>query len=97
MSLVINICYTGKDGNAKKFAEEMTSSGVVDRVRAEEGNIRYDYFVPLDDNETVLLIDEWKNEAALDLHHKSPMMSEIVALREKYGLKMRVRKFREIN
>lgn len=97
MSLVINICYTGKDGNAKKFAEEMTSSGVVDRVRAEEGNIRYDYFVPLDDNETVLLIDEWKNEAALDLHHKSPMMSEIAALREKYGLKMRVRKFREIN
>lgn len=35
MSLTINIYYTGKNGNAKKFAEEMVKTGVVDRVRAE--------------------------------------------------------------
>lgn len=35
MSLTINIYYTGENGSAKKFAEEMVSSGVVDRVRAE--------------------------------------------------------------
>lgn len=27
MSLTINIYYTGKNGNAKKFAEKMVSSG----------------------------------------------------------------------
>ena len=47
----------------------------------------------MDDKETVLLIDEWESQEALDLHHKSPMMKEIAKLREKYSLKMRVERF----
>ena len=74
MGLVVNIYYTGKNGNAKKFAEEMVSSGIVDKIRDEEGNERYEYFFPMEDEETVLLIDIWKNQEALDLHHKSEMM-----------------------
>ena len=61
MSLIINIYYTGGNGLAKKFAKEMISSGIVERVRAEEGNERYNYFFPMDDEETVLLIDRWKD------------------------------------
>ena len=93
MSLVINIYYTGKNGSARKFAEEMTSSGLVDKIRAEEGNEKYEYFFPADDSETVLLIDRWKNEEALDAHHKSEMMKEIAKLREKYHLHMKVEQF----
>jgi quinol monooxygenase YgiN len=95
MSLIINIYYTGKNGSARKFAEEMVSSGIVDRVRAEEGNERYEYFFPMDDPETVMLIDRWKNKEALDIHHKSEMMKEIAELREKYKLSMKVEKFKE--
>ena len=99
MSLIINIYYTGENGAAKKFAEEMVSSGIVDRVRKEQGNLRYNYFFPMDDKETVLLIDRWESEEALDKHHKSEMMKEIASLREKYHLHMRVEQFveKEIN
>lgn len=93
MSLTINIYYTGKDGSARKFAEEMVSNGVVDRVRSEEGNEKYEYFFPMNDSEIVLLIDRWKNQEALDIHHKSPMMKEIADLRDKYHLHMRVEQF----
>lgn len=96
MSLTINIYYTGENGNARKFANEMISSGIVDRIRKEEGNLRYEYFFPVDDKETLLLIDKWKDEEALDMHHKSLMMSEIAQLRKKYGLKMRVEKYKEL-
>ena len=95
MNLIINIYYTGKDGSAKKFAEEMISSGLVEKVRNEEGNLKYEYFYPLDDPETVLLIDKWESAEALDKHHKSPMMEQIAELRKKYNLKMRVEQFRE--
>ena len=93
MNITINIYYKGENGNAKKFAEEMVSSGIVDRVRAEDGNLKYEYFLPFDDEETVLLIDRWKNEEALDIHHKSEMMRQIAELRNKYHLSMRVEKF----
>jgi len=96
MSLTINIYYTGQNGNAKKFAEEMISSGIVNKVRLEEGNERYEYFFPMEDKETVMLIDRWKNQEALDLHHKSEMMKEIAELRNKYELKMKVEKFTEL-
>ncbi len=95
MNLIINIYYTGENGNARKFANEMISRGIVDRIRKEEGNLRYEYFFPVDDPETVLLIDKWKGEVALDIHHKSPMMKEIAELREKYKLKMSVEKYKE--
>lgn len=93
MAITINIYYMGKNGNAKKFAEEMISSGIVDEIRKEEGNIRYEYFFPMDDEETVLLIDSWENQKAIDLHHQTSMMQEIIALREKYDLRMKVERY----
>lgn len=96
MSLTINIYYTGENGNAKKFADEMVKTGIVDRVRAEKGNKKYEYFFPMDDPETVLLIDRWENKEALDEHHKSPMMKEIASLRDKYHLHMKVEQYKEI-
>lgn len=41
----------------------------------------------------VLLVDSWESQEALDFHHSSPMMAEIVRLREKYDLHMSVEKF----
>lgn len=96
MSFTVNIYYTGKNGSAKEFAREMTESGLVNKIRAEEGNERYEYFFPLDDPETLLLIDGWRDQQALDDHHKSEMMEEIAALREKYALRMRVERYTEL-
>jgi quinol monooxygenase YgiN len=93
MAITINIYYTGKNGSALKFAEEMISSGVVSEIRAEEGNIRYEYFCPINEAETVLLIDSWENQKAIDVHHASPMMEKITRLREKYDLSMKVERY----
>ena len=93
MSITLNIYYTGKEGNARKFAEEMISSGIVDEIRKEEGNIRYEYFFPMQDTETVLLVDSWENQKAIDIHHHTPMMKKIIALREKYDLHMKVERY----
>ena len=41
MSLTGNLYYSGKNGNARKFAQEMMESGIVAAVRAEEGNERF--------------------------------------------------------
>lgn len=93
MSITVNIYYSGEGDNARKFAEEMVSSGVVRRIREENGNIKYEYFFPMDDENTVLLIDSWENQAAIDLHHASEMMKDITRLREKYDLKMKVERY----
>ena len=93
MSITVNLRYTGKNGSARAFAEEMTSSETVDAIRNEDGNLRYEYFISLDDPETVLLIDEWTDQAAIDRHHASPMMQTIAQLRDKFDLHMTVERY----
>ena len=93
MSIVVNIYYSGENGAARKFAAEMLSSGTVDAIRNETGNIRYDYFSLIDDEETVLLIDIWENQESIDFHHQSPMMKKISELRDKYNLHKKVERY----
>lgn len=93
MSITMNLYYTGTNGAARRFAEEMTTSGTVDKIRAEAGNLRYEYFTPFDDPETVLLIDSWDSQEAIDVHHASPMMQTIADLRTKYDLHMRAERY----
>ena len=91
--ITVNLYYKGTNGNVRAFADEMESSGIADAIRAEKGNLRYEYFQPLNDSETVLLIDSWTDQAAIDAHHASPMMAQLAELRDKYDLHMTVERF----
>ena len=91
--ITVNLYYTGSNGSARAFAEEMEASGTAENIRKEPGNLRYQYFQPLDNPETILLIDSWTDQAAIDAHHASPMMAQLAVLREKYDLHMTVERF----
>ena len=91
--ITVNLRYTGTHGTARAFAEEMSATGTVAAIRKEPGNIRYEYYIPLENPETILLIDAWTDQAAIDAHHASPMMQTIAALREKYDLHMTVERY----
>ena len=89
MAITVNLRYTGKKGAAQAFAREMIFSGTVEKIRAEKGNLRYEYYLPFgeaadNENDTILLIDSWENQQAIDLHHATPMMKTITELREKH-------------
>lgn len=90
MEITIHLYYTGQNGSAQKFVNEMITSGTVDQIKAELGNLQYDYFVSYNDPETILLIDKWTSQEALNYHHASPMMAKISELREKYDLHMHI-------
>lgn len=93
MAITLHLYYTGVDGAARRFAEEMTASGTVEKIRREPGNLKYEYYFSMEDPETVLLVDSWEDQAAIDRHHETPMMGTIAALREKYDLHMQVERF----
>ena len=69
MSFSMNLYYTGHDGSAKAFVKEMCETGTVNEIRKLPGCLRYDYFISLSDEETVLLIDTWESQKAIDPVH----------------------------
>ena len=93
MSITVNLYYHGENGNALKFSREMEEKGIAQTIRNEKGNLRYEYFIPLNDPETILLIDSWSDQDALDIHHASDMMKQIAELRDKYDLHMEAERY----
>lgn len=71
----------------------MTSSGIISEILTKDGNERYEYFFAMDDQESVLLIDQWRDQSALDAHRELETLQIIVRLRDKYDLHMRVERF----
>lgn len=92
-AITVHIYYTGENGSAKAFVKEMLTSGLVDEIRKEKGNRCYEYFFSVEDEETVLLVDSWDNQEAIDLHHSSSIMGQIMELRIKYHLHMKVERY----
>ena len=86
-------CWEDCDDNRESLLYRHKRKRQSAAIRAEDGNVRYEYFFPMEDPETVLLIDQWRDQAAIDVHHASPMMAQIAALREKYDLHMKVERF----
>ncbi|MGT2710786.1 putative quinol monooxygenase [Streptococcus oriscaviae] len=92
--ITMQLYYTGTNGSALLFVKEMEETGIAEKIRQEPGNLVYHYYHSLSDPETVLLVDAWADQEALDFHHASPMMQDILNLREKYGLVVRAERYR---
>lgn len=55
--LLLSVKYTARPGGGEKFVREITDSGILDAVRAEDGCISYDYYFSAESPDTVLLIE----------------------------------------
>ena len=44
-AITVHIYYTGENGSAKAFVKEMLTSGLVDEIRKEKGNIPHNKFI----------------------------------------------------
>ncbi len=78
------VTYHAKSGKAQEFVRELEQSGAAQKVRAEDGCIRYDYFFSTTDPDTVLLFEEWESVEHQQIHLSQPHISLIKAAKEKY-------------
>ena len=73
-----------------KFFGEVTKIGAA--CRDEEGCLRYDYFLPADHDDEILLIEKWETEKALDGHGSGEASQAISELKKEYQIKTDVEK-----
>ena len=56
--LLLLVKYTAKPGGGEKFVREITASGILNTVRAEDGCEGYDYYFSAENPDTVLLVEK---------------------------------------
>jgi quinol monooxygenase YgiN len=80
----IYVIYKAKDGCRKAFLEALEKEDIPATVRAEDGCIRYDYYLPLDAENDILLIEEWESEEKQQIHVAQPHMARVRELKPLY-------------
>lgn len=81
---VLNVTYKCKPGMAKAFLDSIRTAGIDAAVRAEDGNLKYDYYFPADGSDELFLLEKWRDADALALHPTLPHMRPIAALKAQY-------------
>ncbi|SHM48135.1 Quinol monooxygenase YgiN [Duganella sacchari] len=74
--LIVVATITAKDGNAVLVREALEK--IVPLSRAEAGCIRYDLHVDLGNHASFVMLEAWRDAAALAEHEAAPHFQELV-------------------
>lgn len=91
--IILHVRYTCCPGKAAAFVDALKDSGLQAAVRGEDGCLQYDYHLSCEAADTVVLIEGWRDAAALAVHQKQPRMSEIQRLKEPYVVSTSVERY----
>lgn len=82
--IVLNVYYKCKTDMRDEFLEMIITEGIDVASRAEEGNIKYDYYYPSDENDELLLVEKWKDAESLAEHAKREHFARLGELKSEY-------------
>ena len=81
------VTYRAEDEETlENFYTELLEKKIGEKSRAEEGNIKYDYFLSLEKDNELLLTEIWKDEEALAVHGETEHLKQAKELGLKYRL-----------
>ena len=66
------------------FIERMKETGILEAIRAEEGCIKYDYYLSEKDPNEILLIEQWESKEHQQIHLKQPHMELLRQFKSEY-------------
>lgn len=82
MAYGLNVTYQLKPGKRQKFLELIAQCGVQQDVCREDGCLQYDFFLPVDDADKLLLMEKWTSREAQQVHITQPHMAKLIAAKE---------------
>ena len=91
--IILNVTYKCKPGMREEFLNAIRAEGLDAACRAEAGNLKYDYYLPADGSDELLLVEKWRDAEALALHGKEPHFARIGALKPQYVIDTLIERF----
>ena len=66
------------------FIQKVKDTGILDSIRAEDGCIKYDYYLSESDPNELLLIEQWKTKQHQQIHIEQPHMARLREFKDDY-------------
>ncbi len=87
---VFHVTFTCRPGTRDEFLNRIRAEWIDAACRREEGNLAYDYFLPAEGGDKLLLIERWRDMAALAAHAGQPHMARMDELKARYVTDMAI-------
>lgn len=88
--LLINVIYTMKPGQREVFLKEVQAQGILEAVRREDGCMQYAYYLPVEEDDTLLLVERWRDQAAHQAHLATPHMAALGKIKEQCAVRTQI-------
>ena len=82
--IILNVTYKCIPGMREEFLEAIKNEGIDEASRAEAGNLKYDYYIPLDGGDDLLLVETWRDGTDLRAHAEMPHYAKLKELKPQY-------------
>ena len=92
-NIILHVTYTCKPGAAESFVRAIKEAGLQQQVQAEDGCIQYDYHLSFETPDTVVLLEQWRDKAALNAHAAGTAIQQLRALSPEYVLNTNLQRF----
>ena len=91
--IILNVTYKCKPDMRAEFLEAIYTEGIDIACRAGDGNIKYDYYTPVDGSDELLLVEKWRDADALAAHGKQPHFARLGELKTEFVIDTIIEKF----
>ena len=82
--LGINVTYILKPGMRQAYLKALADHGIQKSVQEEEGCSQYDFFLPVDKEDELLLVEKWTDRAAQKVHMTQHHMKVALGFKNDY-------------
>lgn len=80
----IYVKYTCHPGKREGYIQKVKDTGILTAIRAENGCVRYDYYLSEKDSDELLLIEQWETKAHQQIHMTQPHMAQMRTFKDDY-------------
>ena len=82
--MLFQVTYAMLPGQRDAFLQMMRESGILDQIRREEGCLDYRYYLPEEEDGTLLLVERWTGPEAQKAHMATEHMARLGRVKAQY-------------
>lgn len=80
--LKLSVNYFAKPGRREEFLRRIVEGGILAAIRAEEGCLRYDYYLSCQNEDEILLLEEWDTAEHQRTHMEQKHMKRLRVIKD---------------
>ena len=93
--LTLNVYYRCHPGKRDAFYKELCDLGIHALSNSEKGNVKYDYFLDLQDPDVLLLVETWTTPELQQAHCQTETFAKLQALKAQFCDSVNIDKFND--